>query len=369
MRVPGRRRPGAPGAATTRCCPRAPAPGALERRPQRGVVGERGAFAGGGGDGGRQRRLASAVPGRAGHAAQLLARRRRRSSTTRSPSSSSATSWTSYGGRENADALLAEQATASPASRPTSRLRDDLRGRLRGLGRRQLPGRPGRALRPPGVDAHDAASTHGRRPGDGERHGQPVRHRLPEVDSPAAGAIFTFDGADEVTIGMPSRYDGAVLVVEPRRRDRLAAHPRGRPHRARRRPRCASAPGTTSSMAGTTPTWRPRTDGGETWAALPGKHTTDDNPWRGLRPGYTGESDGEWVEEEVDLTRLRRAKRSSCASSTSPTTPCTLTASPWTTSRSRSSASADGADSDGGWQAEGFRRIDGPAAAASSSCR
>ncbi len=49
------------------------------------------------------------------------------------------------------------------------------------------------------------------------------------------------------------------------------------------------------------------TDGGATWKALPGRHTTDDDPLRqAYGPGYTGKSGGgeepEWVEESIDLT-------------------------------------------------------------------
>ncbi len=44
------------------------------------------------------------------------------------------------------------------------------------------------------------------------------------------------------------------------------------------------------------------TDGGKTWKALPGRHTTTDDPvGASYGPGYTGNSDG-WVQEEIDLT-------------------------------------------------------------------
>jgi hypothetical protein len=44
------------------------------------------------------------------------------------------------------------------------------------------------------------------------------------------------------------------------------------------------------------------TDGGKTWAALPGTNTSDYNPVdAAYGPGYTGESNG-WLAQEVDLT-------------------------------------------------------------------
>ncbi len=49
------------------------------------------------------------------------------------------------------------------------------------------------------------------------------------------------------------------------------------------------------------------TDGGQTWRILPGKHTTDSNPYgNSFGQGYTGLSGGGdepvWVKEEIDLT-------------------------------------------------------------------
>jgi immune inhibitor A len=44
-------------------------------------------------------------------------------------------------------------------------------------------------------------------------------------------------------------------------------------------------------------------DGGATWEALPGRHTTDYDPvLQAYGPGYTGDSGGAWMDEEIDLT-------------------------------------------------------------------
>ena len=59
--------------------------------------------------------------------------------------------------------------------------------------------------------------------------------------------------------------------------------------------------GTTSRMAGTLLTWRPRWDGGAKWSILDAPGTTAKDPFgKNFGVGYTGKSMG-WIAESVDL--------------------------------------------------------------------
>ena len=96
------------------------------------------------------------------------------------------------------------------------------------------------------------------------------------------------------------------------------------------------------------------TDGGKTWRALPATHTSDYDPvGAAYGPGYTGDSGGKWVQESVDLTAFAGRK--------------VLLRFEYVTDDAAHARGfavddisipelgfSDGADSDGGWQAEGF---------------
>ncbi|MCH8162134.1 MAG: immune inhibitor A, partial [Chloroflexi bacterium] len=112
--------------------------------------------------------------------------------------------------------------------------------------------------------------------------------------------------------------------------------------------------------AGVSGTIYTTTDGGQTWEALPGRHTTEFDPVAlAYGPGYSGSSDGEWVQEEIDLTPYAGGE--------------VLLRFEYVTDDATHErgfavddieipelAFADGADAENGWQAEGFRRIEGP---------
>ncbi|MBI2912820.1 MAG: immune inhibitor A [Chloroflexi bacterium] len=105
------------------------------------------------------------------------------------------------------------------------------------------------------------------------------------------------------------------------------------------------------------------TDGGQTWRALAGRQTTDYDPvGQSYGPGYTGDSGGEapaWVQEEVDLTPFagqRVLLRFEYVTDDS----ANLNGFAVDDIEVPELAFRDGADSDGGWTAEGFRRVQGP---------
>jgi immune inhibitor A len=107
------------------------------------------------------------------------------------------------------------------------------------------------------------------------------------------------------------------------------------------------------------------TDGGNTWQALSGGHTTGDDPL-GLAygPGYTGRSGGEepqWVKEAIDLTAfagqriLLRFEYVTDAGLNTPGWAIDDIAVPelgW----------QDDVETDGGWESQGFVRLQGPLA-------
>lgn len=108
------------------------------------------------------------------------------------------------------------------------------------------------------------------------------------------------------------------------------------------------------------------TDGGETWQVLTGRRTTDENPLGvAYGPGYTGVSGGGedpvWVEESIDLTPfagrhvLLRFEYVTDAGLSTPG---------WAIDDIAVSEIGwqDDVESDGDWETNGFRRIDGPLA-------
>jgi immune inhibitor A len=107
------------------------------------------------------------------------------------------------------------------------------------------------------------------------------------------------------------------------------------------------------------------TDGGRTWTALPGQHTTDEDPIAlAYGPGYTGRSGGgsepAWVEEEIDLTPfvgggsvLLRFEYVTDAGVNRPGWAIDDIAIP-------ELGFSDNAEADGGWESDGFVRLHAP---------
>ncbi len=179
-----------------------------------------------------------------------------------------------------------------------------------------------------------------------------------EIDPPAGGAVFTFDGSDRVGIDIEPR-DGAFWWSNAG--DSIDS----------RLTREFDLSGLTSASLRFW-TWfeiergwdsayvAASRDGGQTWEALPGRQTTEFAPGAlAYGPGYSDSSDGEWLREEIDLTPYAGGE--------------VLLRFEYVTDDATHErgfavddieipelAFADGADAGNGWQAEGFRRIDGP---------
>jgi hypothetical protein len=106
------------------------------------------------------------------------------------------------------------------------------------------------------------------------------------------------------------------------------------------------------------------TDGGDTWQVLSGRHTTEDDPLElAYGPGYTGTSGGgekpAWVEESIDLTPFAGQR---VLLRFEYITDSGLNTSGWAIDDIAVPELGwlDDAESDGGWEAQGFRRLEGP---------
>jgi len=181
-----------------------------------------------------------------------------------------------------------------------------------------------------------------------------------EVEPPAGSATFTLDGSDQVSIGIPPRdgpfwWSNAGDAIDSRltREFDLTS--------------LSSATLRFRTWFDTELGWdyayvAASSDGGRTWEALSGRHTSDYDPvGQAYGPGYTGDSGGEWLQEEVDLTAYAGGR--------------VLLRFEYITDDAAHARGfavddieipelgfADGADADDSWQAEGFRRIEGPQA-------
>jgi len=178
------------------------------------------------------------------------------------------------------------------------------------------------------------------------------------VDPPAGGATFSFDGAGEVTVGIEP-YDGPFWWSNAG--DDIDT----------RLTREFDLSGLTSANLHyrawfeTERGWdyayvAASTDGGKTWHALPASHTSDYDPvGAAYGPGYTGDISGRWVQEVADLTAFAGRR--------------VLVRFEYVTDDAAHARGfavddisipelgfSDGADSAGGWQAEGFLRIEKP---------
>ncbi len=179
-----------------------------------------------------------------------------------------------------------------------------------------------------------------------------------EVDPPAGGAVFTFDGSDEVGIGIPP-WDGPFWWSNAG--DSIDS-------RLTREFDLTNLSSATLRFR----TWfdiergwdyayvAASANGGRTWETLSGRHTTEYDPvGQAYGPGYTGDSGGEWLQEEMNLTAYAGGR--------------VLLRFEYVTDDAAHGRGfavdgievpelgfADGAETSGRWQAEGFRRIDGP---------
>ncbi|MDP2675681.1 MAG: immune inhibitor A [Dehalococcoidia bacterium] len=187
-----------------------------------------------------------------------------------------------------------------------------------------------------------------------------------KVDPPAGGAVFSFDGSDEVTVGIEP-YDGAPSTGSGQGFwwSNAGDDMDTRLTREFDLSGLASATLRYRAWFETERGWdyayvAASTDGGETWRALPATHTSDYDPvGAAYGPGYTGNSSGKWTQESADLTPFAGRK--------------VLVRFEYVTDDAAHARGfavddisipelgfSDGADSDGDWQAEGFLRIEKP---------
>jgi hypothetical protein len=151
----------------------------------------------------------------------------------------------------------------------------------------------------PGSDSRTHVFTTVSSPGAGEGSVGQFAADYIQVNA-AAGSTFVFDGADEASIGVPGG-DGRFWWSD-----------RGDGADTRMTQTFDLSGLSTATLRFNT--WyeieegwdyayvAASTDGGATWTALPGRHSTDYNPvGAAYGPGYTGSSGG-WVAEEIDLT-------------------------------------------------------------------
>jgi len=184
-----------------------------------------------------------------------------------------------------------------------------------------------------------------------------VRQFAADYVSAESGGTFRFDGADDVTIGVPE-HDGAfwwsgrgdsidsrlTRLIDLREVDEAILR--------------------FDAWYDIERDWdyayvAASTDDGATWITLPGKHTTSDNPTgASFGHGYTGTIGG-WISDEVDLSGFAGRQ--------------VLIRFEYVTDDSANQTGfavdniavpeiglEDGAETATGWQAEGFRRITGP---------
>ncbi|KKK67144.1 hypothetical protein LCGC14_2957010, partial [marine sediment metagenome] len=195
-------------------------------------------------------------------------------------------------------------------------------------------------------------------PGEGDGSVHQFAGDYLEIDAPAGGASFAFDGSDQVGVGIEPR-DGPFWwsAAEDSMDSRLT--------REFDLSGLAAATLRFWTWFDTERGWdyayvAASRDGGQTWEALPGRQTTGFDPVAlAYGPGYSGSSDGEWVQEEIDLTPYAGGE--------------VLLRFEYVTDDATHErgfavddieipelAFADGADAGNGWQAEGFRRIEAP---------
>lgn len=209
-----------------------------------------------------------------------------------------------------------------------------------------------------GADLRVSTTTPIAGPGEGEGTVNQFAADYLEIDPPATGGVLTIDGSDEVSIGIEPQ-NGAFWWSDSGD---------GIDSRLTREFDLTEVDAATLRFR----TWfstelgwdygyvAASTDGGDTWEALAGRHTSDYDPvLLAYGPGYTGDSGGEWLDEEIDLTPYAGGK--------------VLLRFEYVTDDATHGRGlaiddiaipelgfTDGADDGGGWQAEGFRRVEEP---------
>jgi len=213
---------------------------------------------------------------------------------------------------------------------------------------------------PSGIYAHpsvDATTTDISSAVPGDEGDETVHQYGTDYYEADGDGTFEFDGAEEVTIGIPE-LDGAFW---------WSGRSDGIDSRLTRKvdlTGVSSATLTFDLWHDIEPGWdygyvAASTDEGRTWKALPGDLTSSDDPvGQSYGPAYTGESDG-WVRETVDLTDyagatvlLRFEYITDDATN--------LTGMAVDNIAIEDIGFSDGADDTSGWDMEGFRRIEGP---------
>jgi len=178
-----------------------------------------------------------------------------------------------------------------------------------------------------------------------------------QVDPPGGSALFNFNGSKEVSIGVPPA-DGAFW---------WSGRGDGIDSRLTRELDLTEVDTATLRFS----TWfdieegwdyayvAVSADDGETWQALPGRHTTTYDPvGAAYGPGYTGKSEG-WLEEEVDLTAFTGQKvllRFEYVTDDA----ANLTGFAVDNVEVAEAGFGDSADDVNGWIAEGYEMIKGP---------
>lgn len=210
-----------------------------------------------------------------------------------------------------------------------------------------------------GIEARVTPKTTIRQPGDGEGSVHQFAADYLEIEPPAGGGVFHLDGADEVSIGIPAT-DGAFWWSN--RGDAIDS-------RLTHEFDLTGIDRATLRFS----TWfdieegwdyayvAVSTDDGLTWQAAPGGQTTAYDPvGAAYGPGYTGNSGG-WVQEEIDLSAF--AGRKILLRFEYVTDDATnLTGFAVDNIEIPELGYRDNANADGGWNSEGFRRIEAPLA-------
>ena len=209
-----------------------------------------------------------------------------------------------------------------------------------------------------GADLRVSTTTPISGPGEGDDTVHQFAADYLEIDPPATGGVLTIDGSDEVTVGIEPQ-DGAFWWSDSGD---------GIDSRLTREFDLTGLDAATLRYRlwfATELGWdygyvAASTDAGETWETLAGRHTTDFDPvLQAYGPGYTGDSGGRWLDEEIDLTPYAGGEL--------------LLRFEYVTDAATHGrgfavddievpelAFVDGAAADGDWLREGFRRVDGP---------
>ena len=206
--------------------------------------------------------------------------------------------------------------------------------------------------------SHDATTGATSRIGSGSGDGDVGQFAADYLEAGASGA-FAFNGADEVSIGVPAQ-DGAFWWAN--RGDSIDT----------RLTREFDLSGVTSATLNFS-TWYDieygwdyayvavSTDGGKTWAPMRGSTTTDVDPvGAAYGQGYTGSSGG-WVQEEVDLSAHAGQK---VLVRFEYVTDDATSLTGWAVDNIEvpQLSFREGVENASGWTAEGFRRIERPLA-------